>query len=133
MSIGLFSSQKNEVNACVSDVLRFTGYAIAIIGVVLSVAVGWKIGAAYFLGSLVSILNFLLLRYQLELLVKDYSPSVKRLFLPVIGGYAFRFLMMGIFLYLCGSYGGIVYLLSAGLGLLSVRIGIFIYSLIGKF
>ncbi len=133
MSIGLFLRQKNEVSACVVDVLRFTGYAVAVIGIVLCVMVSWKVGIAYFLGSLVSIFNFLLLRYQLELLVKDYSPDVKGLFLPVIGGYAFRFLMMGIFLYLCGSYGGIVYLLSAGLGLLSVRIGIFIYSLIGKF
>ena len=132
MSTDLLSKQKTEVSVCVRDVLRFTGYATGIIAVVISLTAGLDVGISYLLGAVVSVVNFLLLRIQLEMLVKNYAPNPGRLFLPVIGGYAFRFLMMGIFLYVCGNYG-VKYLLSAGLGLLSVRIGIFIYSFKGKF
>ena len=129
MSISSLWQQKNEVDVCVTDVLRYTLIFVALAGLILYFVFSFRVVLFFLLGAVFSIANFIFLRYQLEFITRAYMQGGKTL-LPVVMGYVLRFLMMGIFLYLCGMRG-IDALLSAGFGLVTIRIGIFFYGIFG--
>ena len=118
-------TQKKIVDDCVRHVIRLSVIVSIVISVCLFFAFGRYVSLSYLSGSLVSLLNFLLLRYQTEFLVTN--PNSRNLLSVILFGYLFRFGLMGLFLFFVGNYG-IKYLLSAGFGLMSVRIGIFFYG-----
>ncbi len=120
-----YLKQKKIVDDCVKEVVRLSSLVSLVISAILGLFWGRYICLAYLSGALVSIINFLLLRYQTEFLVR--IKDNRRLIFTILAGYVFRFGLMGLFLFLMGKHG-IQYLLSAGAGLLAVRLGIFVYG-----
>ncbi len=130
MSISSSGQPNGEVNRTVVEVLKFTGAFASLVSFLLA-WFGEKAWAfSYLAGTLVSVLNFLLLKIQLDWMVKRMHSNT--VMLSVVLGYGGRLLLMGLFLFWIGHYG-IAHLLSAGFGLLAVRIGIFMYGIKGDF
>ncbi len=118
----------DQANEAVKDILLY-GLPLLLIGMVISYYVaGIAGGLSFFAGSIVSIVNFLLLKMQLQAIV---SSTVNNTKMPIWAafGYIGRFFIMGAVLFLLGRSFGAVGILCAGIGLFLVRGAIFIYSL----
>ncbi len=119
----------DETAVCFWQVVGFSLGVILLGAIVFWWTWNKELSRAFVMGAMVSILNFSFLKWQLEYIVKNYQ-SPKSLFVILLG-YIIRFSMMGLFLFFMGREG-ISFLLSAGFGLLTVRIAIFIYGIFGK-
>ncbi len=130
MSISSSRQPSAEVNKAIVEVLKFTGAFASVVSFLMAWLLGKAVAFSYLAGALVSVLNFLLLRIQLDWMVKRLHSNA--VILSVVLGYGGRLFLMGLFLFWVGHYG-IAHLLSAGFGLLVVRIGIFMYGIKGDF
>ena len=113
-----------DIRVSIEKKAFIVGVAAALAGVIFR-QVGFSMGIA--LGTLISLLNFRLLAKKVELAAagQGYNPAVFFL------GYIFRYLLMGLTLWVCINRG-LTYFVGAACGLFAIRIAIYADSFIPK-
>lgn len=99
----------------------FMGMMVALGGIIFG-QFGFSIGIL--LGTLMSILNFIMLEKKMKIIAASASGSGRNNPTSLFLNYIFRYLLMALALWICINRG-LSYFLGAALGLFTIRLGIY--------
>lgn len=115
------------INNIAQDIKKkafFIGMIVALGGIIFG-QFGFSIGML--LGTLMSILNFIMLEKKVKIIAGSGKNNPANLFL----NYIFRYLFLALALWICIN-SGLSYFLGAACGLFTIRLGIYVDSIMVK-